>query len=133
VINRRGDCRCDSGETDFSDPACTERIEVCIRIVEENDIELRGIRVGCDHVICEVAIDGCAAVLLVVSRVLKQSHANPYHNRSLDLVPAGSWVDDSSGIDRGYYPADAQSRNLRLPSDLNELGSEGMAGKLRFS
>jgi hypothetical protein len=72
-------------------------------------------------------------VLIVVNGVLKQSHANTHYYRALDLIPAGSRVNDSPGVDRGYDSADAQARNLRLPSDLHELGSKRMAGELGFS
>ena len=116
ISNRRGD----RYQSDFTDSARSELVELLIRKVQEVDFDFGGVGVHRYKIVRQTAIDRCA-VLEIIVRVLEKRHPYAHHHRALDLIPASQRVDDLAGIDDGNYPTDAQARDLRLPGDFGEV------------
>src|SRR5215470_16174635 len=131
VVHRVSDGGGDPGEPDLTDAACSDLVKLFVGIVEEVYFDCRRIGVHGYEIVRQTAIDR-SAVLGIVFRVLQQGHAYAHHHRALDLIAASQCVDDLAGIDDCDYAANAQTRDLRLPSDLGEVAPEGLRRELRL-
>src|ERR1700677_1056103 len=132
MIDGIGDGRCYAGQSNFSHTAHAERIQFVVRMVKEGYVDVRRIRVDGHDVVGEIVVDGRAAAA-VVHGFFEQSHAYPHDHSALDLVARKARVKDASGINYGDNTVYAQPCDLRLPADLNELGSVGMKRIFRLS
>ena len=131
MIDARGDRGSDTGESDLADAARPKFVDFFIGKINEMHLELWHIGVHRHNVVGQIAVDR-RAVLRVVRGVLQQRHANSHHDRALDLVAASQRIDDATGIDHSHDSADAQSRDLWLPCDFDEMTTERVRRELRI-
>jgi len=129
VVHGAGDGGCDAGKTDLSYSAGAERVQHLVRIVEESDVDFRGVRVGGDDVVGEIVVDGHSETR-VVDGFLKECHANTHDDRTLDLVASRLGIENMASIDYCHHARDTQTSGLRLPGHLCELRSERVLGVL---
>src|SRR6185369_2808052 len=106
VVYGVGDCGGDAREADLADPASAELVDLFVRKVEKVDVDWRRVEVHCHDVISEVAVDR-RAVLRIVTALLKQLHPNSHHDRTLNLITASKWIQNSTGIDHRHHTAHA--------------------------
>src|ERR1700761_91843 len=130
VVDSVGDSRGDAGQAYFANAAYTHSVEFRIRIVEEDDVELRRVSVAGHDVVGQIAVDRHAVALVVIS-FLEQRHADTHDHRAFDLVAPRQRVDDAAGVDHGHHPLDPQSSDARLPGNLDEVRTVGM-GRVRL-
>ena len=94
-------------------------------------VDRRHVGVDRHHVVGQIAVDR-RAILRVVRRVLEKGHADSHHDRALDLVAGRQRVENAAGVDDRYDTTDAQTGDLGLPRDLDEVTAERMRRELRF-
>src|SRR5207302_5315593 len=113
----------DAGQTNLADPACAKLVNLFVGEVEEMHVDRWRVGVNRHHVIGQITVDRRTA-LGIVRRVLEQRHADSHYDCALDLVPAGQRIENATGIDDRHNPTDAQTSDLRLPCDLDEVAAE---------
>src|SRR5262245_44014074 len=111
------------GQTDLSDPACADFVDLFVGVLEEGHVDWRRVGIYRDDVVRETAVDG-RTVLRIVGRVFEQRHADTHHHRALNLVSTGEGIEDPSCINDRHDPADPQASDLRLPRNLDEVTTE---------
>ncbi len=89
VMDRRRDGGGNAGQADLADPARAQFVNLFVRIIQEMHFDQRRISVNGHQVVGQVAVDGCAALRIVVcARREPCRFPSPLHLRS-DCDPQG--------------------------------------------
>src|SRR5262249_44831198 len=123
VVNRLCDGGSDPSQSDLSNAARSELVDFSVGIIQKVHLDRRRVGVYRHHVVSQVAVDG-RAVLRIVDGLFEHRHANAHDHRALNLIPGGKRIHDPPGIHHADDTADAQSGDLLLPGDLDEVAAE---------
>lgn len=90
-----------TGDAEFPNDLHTKRIELNIRVVQKQDVDVRDVGVCRHQVFAEVCVNR-PSTLSFVPGLLCQRHADFENHASYNLGPRQLWVDDLSRIEDAH-------------------------------
>ena len=131
VIRSSCDRSRDTGQSDFSDSASAQRVDVCVGIIEEMHFHQWRVSIYGYEIVSEIRIDR-RTILRVINRLLQKRHANSHHHCAFDLVAPRQRIDDPPAVNDCDDTIHAQPRDRRLPCDFDKVTAERMHRDFRF-
>src|SRR5258705_1997159 len=88
VVDGGGDRRSDPCQADLTNAAGAQIVQVQVRMLQEDDLVRRRIRMGGENIVRKVAVDW-RTTARVVRDLLEQRHADPHGDGAFDLIASG--------------------------------------------
>src|SRR5436190_1386320 len=123
--NSVGNCRSCSRDSNFTDTAHTDWIEIGVRSIDCRDINLTDIRIDRDVIFRKIGIHDPARARVYV-RVFMQSQADTPHDAANELALGCLFIQKPSNIINGHDAAYMHHPDARLNSNFRKHSAERM-------
>ena len=129
MIDGVGD-RCRGADNpDLADPLRAHRVQVLVRVVDPEGVDVKYVRARRHVVLGEVVVE-VVAELHVHHALLEERHRQPPGHAPDELRASRYRIEDPAGGERAEHPGDTHLTGVDVHPDLGKLGPEGVAGEV---